>query len=87
MRSLIGTRAAVTWLMLVAATLVSFTMVETLGSGTAVAVLTMGIATVKMRLVCLDFMELRDSPIKLRLALEVFCAAMWLTLTGLYLWA
>jgi hypothetical protein len=87
MHSLIGTRAAVTWLMLVAATLVSFTMVETLGSGTAVAVLTMGITTVKMRLVCLDFMELRDAPIKLRLGLEVFCAAMWLTLTGLYLWA
>jgi len=51
-----------------------------------VAVLVLGIAAIKVRLVGLDFMELRHAPIPLRAAFETYCIGMWALLSALYLW-
>ena len=79
-------RAGVSWLILVAATLASFALGADHGTGSLVAVAVLAIAAIKVRLVGLDFMELRHAPIPLRAAFEVYCVALWALLSGLYLW-
>ena len=54
---LLSNRAGVTWLILVAATIVSWAVGAEHGTGSAVAVLVLAIAAVKVRLVGLDFMD------------------------------
>jgi hypothetical protein len=46
----------------------------------------LGIAAVKVRLVGLDFMELRHAPIALHAVFELYCARLWAVLSGPYLW-
>ena len=41
---------------------------------------------IKVRLVGLDFMELRNAPIELRAVFEFYCFAVWAVLSGLYLY-
>ncbi|MBI3689371.1 MAG: cytochrome C oxidase subunit IV family protein [Mycolicibacterium aromaticivorans] len=86
MLHLMRNRAGVSWLILVAATLASFALGADHGTGSLVAVAVLAIAAIKVRLVGLDFMELRHAPIPLRLAFEVYCVALWALLSGLYLW-
>ncbi|MCV7175916.1 cytochrome C oxidase subunit IV family protein [Mycolicibacterium sphagni] len=86
MWALIRNRAGVSWLILVGATLASWALGHDHGMGSLVAVGVLAIAAIKVRLVGLDFMELRLSPIPLRLAFEVYCVALWALLSGLYLW-
>ena len=50
------------------------------------AVVVLAIAALKVRLVGLDFMELRHAPIALRAVFEFYCFAVWAVLSGLYLW-
>jgi hypothetical protein len=83
---LLKNRAGVSWLLLVAATLVSWAVGAEHGTGSAVAVLVLGIAAIKVRLVGLDFMELRHAPIPLRAVFEGYCVGMWVLLSALYLW-
>ncbi|TFV61163.1 hypothetical protein E4P42_03050 [Mycobacterium sp. PS03-16] len=83
---LVRGRAGLTWLLLVAATVASGLVGAEHGTGSLVAVLVLGIAAVKVRLVGLDFMELRHAPIPLRAAFECYCVAMWAVLSALYLW-
>jgi hypothetical protein len=47
----------------------------------------LGITAVKVRLVGLDFMELRHAPAALRTAFELYGVTLWALLSGLYLWA
>ncbi|WP_431236563.1 cytochrome C oxidase subunit IV family protein [Mycolicibacterium aichiense] len=86
MLALMRNRAGVSWLILVAATLASFALGADHGTGSLVAVAVLAIAAIKVRLVGLDFMELRHAPIPLRVAFEVYCVALWALLSGLYLW-
>jgi hypothetical protein len=79
-------RAGVSWLILVAATLASFALGADHGTGSLVAVAVLAIAAIKVRLVGLDFMELRHAPIPLRAAFEMYCVALWALLSGIYLW-
>ncbi len=51
-----------------------------------VAVVVLAIAAIKVRLVGLDFMELRHAPIPLRVMFEAYCFGVWAVLSGLYLW-
>jgi hypothetical protein len=76
----------VSWLILVAATLASFALGADHGTGSLVAVAVLAIAAIKVRLVGLDFMELRHAPIPLRAAFEVYCVGLWALLSGLYFW-
>ncbi|OPE49235.1 cytochrome C oxidase subunit IV family protein [Mycolicibacterium diernhoferi] len=54
---LLKNRAGASWLFLVAATVVSWAVGAEHGTGSTVAVLVLGIAAIKVRLVGLDFME------------------------------
>lgn len=82
---LVRNRAGVSWLVLVAATCASWLVGTGHGTGSMVAVLVLAIAAVKIRLVGLDFMELRNAPLPLRVAFEIYCVALWAGLSGLYL--
>jgi hypothetical protein len=83
---LLKNRAGASWLFLVAATILSWAVGAEHGTGSLVAVLVLGIAAIKVRLVGLDFMELRHAPTALRAAFEVYCLGMWALLSALYLW-
>ncbi len=83
---LLRTRAGLTWLLLIAATVVSWAVGAEHGTGSVVAVVVLAIAAIKVRLVGLDFMELRHAPIPLRAAFECYCVGMWALLSALYLW-
>lgn len=82
---LVRNRAGVSWLILVAATLASWLVGAEHGTGSMVAVVVLAIAAVKIRLVGLDFMELRHAPVPLRVAFELYCVALWAGLSGMYL--
>jgi hypothetical protein len=78
-------RAGASWLVLIAATLVSCALGADHGTGSAMVVVVLAIAAIKVRLVGLDFMELRSAPMPLRLAFEGYCLGLWVLLSGLYL--
>ncbi|WP_183518218.1 cytochrome C oxidase subunit IV family protein [Mycolicibacterium sp. BK634] len=86
MLALMRNRAGVSWLILVVLTLASFVLGADHGTGSLIAVGVLAIAAFKVRLVGLDFMELRHAPIPLRAIFEVYCVALWALLSGLYLW-
>ena len=73
------------WLVLIAATLLSYALGAEHGVGSTVVVVVFGIAAIKVRLIGLDFMELRGAPIPLRVAFEGYCLALWGVLSGLCL--
>lgn len=79
-------RAGFSWLILIAATVLSFAVGVEHGTGSLVAIAVLGLAAIKIRLVGLDFMELRRAPIPLRVAFEVYCIGLWALLSGMYLW-
>lgn len=83
---LLRNRAGLSWVILIAATIVSWAIGAEHGTGSLLAVVVMAIAAIKVRLVGLDFMELRQAPILLRAAFECYCVGMWALLSGLYLW-
>ncbi|MDL9938100.1 cytochrome C oxidase subunit IV family protein [Gordonia sp. ABSL1-1] len=73
-----------TWVVLVIlAVVIPIISIETHG-GTAAAVIVLALAAYKVRLVGLDFMELRTAPRQLRLVFELYCLGMWLVLAGAY---
>lgn len=86
MLPLIRNRAGLSWLILIAATLASWAVGADHGTGSLVVVAVLGIAAIKVRLVGLDFMELRHAPIPLRVAFEIYCVGLWAVLSGIYLW-
>ena len=78
-------RAGASWLVLIAATLLSYALGVEHGVGSTVVVVVFGIAAIKVRLIGLDFMELRSAQMPLRVAFERYCLALWAVLSGLYL--
>jgi hypothetical protein len=80
-------RAGVSWVVLIVATLISYALGADHGTGSVMVVVVLAIVAVKIRLVGLDFMELRGAPMPLRLAFEGYCVGLWLLLSGLYLFA
>ncbi|BBY60302.1 cytochrome C oxidase subunit IV family protein [Mycolicibacterium sarraceniae] len=86
MLALLRNRACASWLILVTATLASFALGADHGTGSLVVIGVLAIAAIKVRLVGLDFMELRHAPIPLRVAFEAYCVALWALLSGLYRW-
>lgn len=81
---LLPTRIIVTWSILVLAAVVGPLLTLDSHGGTVAAVVVLAIASVKVRLVGLDFMELRHAPWELRTVFEIYCVAMWLVLSGLF---
>lgn len=74
------------WVILVVlAVIIPIVSVES-HAGTVAVIIVLALASVKVRYVGLDFMELRDAPWETRLAFEVYCVALWAVLSGAYLW-
>ena len=84
--SLLRARSTLVWLVLVVVTLLSWALGADHGVGSAVGVVVLGLAVVKVRFVGLDFMELRDAPLMLRALFEAYCLILWMVLAGMYLW-
>lgn len=82
---LVSNRAALSWLTLITLTPVSFFVGADHGAGSDVAILLLSIAIFKVRLVGLDFMELRNAPPLLRVAFEGYCVVLWLVLCAVYI--
>lgn len=87
MKELLWVRSTLVWLVLVTATVVSWLVAADHGTGSGIGVVVLGIAAAKVRLVGLDFMELRHAPWPLRLAFEGYCVGLFSLLGGMYLWA
>jgi hypothetical protein len=85
-RQFIWNRAGLSWLILIAATLISFAVGAQHGTGAVVVLVLLGIAVFKVRLIGLDFMELRHAPLLLRATFEGYCTLLWCVLCGLSLW-
>jgi hypothetical protein len=64
---------------------VSYALGADHGTGAMMVVVVLAIAAIKVRLVGLDFMELRCAPIPLRVVFEAYCIGLWAVLSGLYL--
>lgn len=84
---LLPARVVVTWVILVLAAVVGPLLTLDSHGGAAAAVVVLGIAAVKVRLVGLDFMELRHAPWELRAMFELYCLALWLVLSGFFVFA
>jgi hypothetical protein len=78
-------RAGASWLLLIAATLLSYALGADHGTGSAMVVVVLAIVAIKVRLIGLDFMELRSAPLGLRIVFEGYCVGLWAVLAGLYL--
>lgn len=86
-KDLLPVRVIVTWVILVLAAVVGPLLTLQSHGGTGAAVIVLAIAAVKVRLVGLDFMELRHAPWELRAAFEFYCVALWLVLSGVFVLA
>jgi hypothetical protein len=79
-------RLVILWIVLVALSLFSVSAVQGFSwfaSGRVQAVAVMSLAFIKVRIVVLDFMEVRHAPPALRTVLEVWMAVVWATITWL----
>lgn len=78
-------RQTVVWLFLLAVTGLTATLgLEQRGDSSAVAVTLIALALIKLRLVALDFMGVRQAPLALRVIVELYAAAVFTVLTVLY---
>lgn len=84
--TLLRSRAGVSWLLMVLATATSFGLGLEHAPGASVAVAIFALAVIKVRLIGLDFMELRHAARGLRVVFEVYCVALWAVLSALYSW-
>lgn len=85
MTTVLRTTTGVTWAALVVATLVSWWVGTDHGldDPTAAAALLLAVAMVKVYLIGMQFMELRFADPRLRLAFQVYCAAVGIGLVGM----
>jgi hypothetical protein len=84
--SLLRARSTFVWLALIVVTIVSRAVGAEHETGSAIPVLVLALAVIKVRFVGLDFMELRYAPLVLRVGFEGYCIALWLVLAGMYFW-
>jgi caa(3)-type oxidase subunit IV len=86
---LLRTPATAVWAILVAATVVSWTLGTQHGFNdyTLASVVILLIAFIKVRLVGLYFMELRDAPTVLRGLFEAYCVVVCCVVVGTFLLA
>jgi hypothetical protein len=86
MTVLLRSRVSVVWLGLIAATLISWRIGTDHGLHASLATsLVLVVAFVKVRFVGAYFMELRESPLPLRLAFEAYCLIVCTILIVMYL--
>jgi heme/copper-type cytochrome/quinol oxidase subunit 4 len=82
---LLRERVTIVWFVLMAATCISTWLLSKSAFSPAVAVVGIFlIAGIKIRFVMLDFMELRDSPIPVRVAFEAWIVAVTCVILGFW---
>ena len=87
MLAFVRTRPFAIWIVLVGATLCSLLLFEEFHSGESHRIASVGViavAFIKVRFVGLDFMELRDAPLPVRLVFEGWLAAIAIVLIVMY---
>ncbi|WP_237111735.1 cytochrome C oxidase subunit IV family protein [Nocardioides sp. WS12] len=73
------------WMVLVAATVLTAVVgLEQHGGSAAIGLLLLGIAFIKIRLVALHFMEIREAPLPLRLLVEAYVGVTFVVLVVIY---
>jgi hypothetical protein len=88
MLSLMLDRLAAIWLFLIGATMLSIEFTGDLFAGRSVRTVTVAVllvAFVKVRLVALEFMELRYAPTFARFAFETWLVVIFSSMIGMYL--
>jgi caa(3)-type oxidase subunit IV len=85
LRSLLNRPATTIWAVLMAATIVSWTVGTSSLDARLATVAVLIVAIIKVRFVGLYFMELRDAVIPLRLIFEGFCVVLCAGLVVMYL--
>lgn len=81
-------RQTAVWMFLVAATVLTAVLgLEQHGGSTAVGLVLLAIAFVKIRLVALHFMEIREAPLALRALVEAYVGVTFVALVAIYLLA
>jgi len=84
--TLLKSRITLIWLILIAATLISWRVGTDGAVGAHLATtIVLLVAFIKVRLVGLHFMELRYAPLALRLIFEAYCLVVCATLVIMYL--
>lgn len=79
-------RPTAVWMILVGATVLTAVLgLEQHGGSTAVGLVLLAIAFVKVRLVALHFMEVRDAPLALRLLVEGYVVVTLVVLVVLHM--
>ena len=84
MIQLFKSRSAAVWLLLVVVTLCSWESAVMAGGQRIAATWVLLLAFFKVRLIGLEFMELRSAPLPLRIAFEVWVVGVCAVLLGLY---
>lgn len=82
MRSIFWNRITAIWLLLFAATMLSWGSSYVGGEYHSIAALVIIIAFIKVRFIGLDFMELRYAPVPLRLIFEVWLVTICCAILG-----
>lgn len=89
MKTLVRTNASVAWFILTVLTVVSWALGTQHGFGggghVPASLVIIAVATFKIRLVGLYFMELKEAPTALRAVFEGYCVVLLGLLTGMYL--
>ncbi|MFL6024092.1 MAG: cytochrome C oxidase subunit IV family protein [Marmoricola sp.] len=88
MPRVLSDRQTTVWLFLIAATVLTAVLgLEQHGASQVVGLLLLVIAFIKVRLVAMHFMEVRDAPLSLRLIVEAYVGVVFVVLSGIYLLA
>jgi len=84
---LLRSRITIVWLLLLAATLLSWELGHgfALSSPQLIRAAVISVAFIKVRYVILDFMEIRNAPLAMRLVAELWVLLVAATLIALYL--
>jgi caa(3)-type oxidase subunit IV len=88
MRTLVGTKSSLVWLVLVVLTLIAWFLGTNHGFNSdnhaPASIAIFVVAVFKLRLVGLYFMELREAPLPLRGLFEGYCVVLMMLLIGMY---
>jgi tellurite resistance protein TehA-like permease len=92
MTALLKSNVSIAWLVLTVLTVISWSLGaehglsdHTLASLIIIIIIIIVVATFKIRIVGLYFMELREAPLALRAVYEAYCVLLAVVLTAMYL--
>ncbi|OBI50101.1 cytochrome C oxidase subunit IV family protein [Mycobacterium sp. E796] len=85
--TVIPKRLYAVWAILVMLTVATYALGIDHGAGSLVVLIVWTIAVFKVRVIGLEFMELRAAPLALRSSFELCSLILWALLSAMYVWA